>query len=95
MCYSLDILVDILKLIVSCGHHGRCLLPVKGNHTYMFCTLYANSLELYWHPIKRIDHPDAHGPRNRGGHWGTVPPHVRKNQENVPLFHWECALLET
>ena len=39
-------------------------------------------------------HP-THGPRNRGGHWGTVPPHFCKNQENVPFFHWKCALLET
>ena len=28
----------------------------------------------------------------QGGHWGTVPPHFCKNQENVPFFHKECAL---
>ena len=28
----------------------------------------------------------------QGGHWGTVPPHFCKNQENVPFFDEECAL---
>ena len=31
----------------------------------------------------------------QGGHWGTVPRHFCKNQENVLFFHWKCALLET
>ena len=30
-----------------------------------------------------------------GGHWGTVPPHFCKNQENVPFLHWGGALFET
>ena len=33
--------------------------------------------------------------RGTGGHCGTVPPHFCKYQENVPFFHWKCALLET
>ena len=30
----------------------------------------------------------------QGGHWGTVPPHFCKNQENVPFFSLRLALLE-